>query len=56
MHYVEIVERATSKVIKRLGPVTERVADRILAGVNINLNHDEYFAKIVVETKDESSK
>lgn len=56
MHYVEIVERAAGNVIKRLGPVTERVADRILVGVSINLNHDEYFARIVVETKDESSK
>ena len=49
MNYVEIVENKTDKVIKRMGPMNERTAERVFMGASINLNHDEYFVRIVEE-------
>lgn len=46
--YVYIVERATNKVVKRMGPTSLSTAWRIEDGVNINLNHEDY----VIETSD----
>jgi len=49
-YYVEIVEFSTDAVIKRLGPESsEHNADRLDRGVNINLNHRDYFTRIVTE-------
>lgn len=48
-HFVEIVEVDTGKVVKRMGPHPERAAERIEAGVLINLNHDAYFVRTVPE-------
>ena len=45
--YVEIVEIATDKVIKRMGPMSEKKAERIENGASINLNREEYFVRIV---------
>lgn len=47
--YVEIVDDETEEVVKRMGPHTERTADRIEDGVNINLNHERFFTRIVEE-------
>ena len=45
--YIEIVEYATEKVVKRIdvSGKTYRQADLIDAGINRNLNHDEYFTR-----------
>lgn len=51
MFYVEIVEIETNEVIERMGPTTERQAERVRDGANINLNHADYFVRIVKEEK-----
>ena len=47
MLYVEIVNTKTGEVVKRMGPINERAADRVESGAMINLNHAEYFTRIV---------
>lgn len=44
--YVEIVNE-DGDVIKRLGPMAERKADKVDDGLNINLDHDFYYTRIV---------
>lgn len=46
-HYVEIVAREGEKVEQRLGPMAESAAERTKRGAEINLNHDDYFVRIV---------
>lgn len=48
-YYVEIVNVATSEVVKRMGPMSERKAERVERGALINLNRDEYFVRTVPE-------
>lgn len=48
--YVEIVEYATEEVVKQSGPHSERRADKLDDGLNINLNHERYFTRIVSES------
>lgn len=45
--YIEIVEFATGDVIKRLDVTgkSEREIELIDNGVNINLNHNDYFTR-----------
>ena len=45
-YFIEVVEFDTDEVIERKGPYTERQADKIDNGMNINLNHDKYFTRI----------
>jgi hypothetical protein len=45
--YVEIVEDGTDQVVKRMGPSPRRTAEKIEAGVNINLNHEQFTTRIV---------
>lgn len=47
MFYVEIVEKATNKVVERMGPMNERKAEKVEQGASINLNHQDYFTRIV---------
>lgn len=47
MFYVEIVEKATGEVVERMGPMNERTAEKVKRGASINLNHKEYFTRIV---------
>ena len=47
MVFVEIRNKATGKVEKRMGPMAERQADRVHDGACINLNHAEYEVVIV---------
>ena len=47
MFYVEIVKASSGEVVKRMGPMSERQADKVESGVAINLNHEEYFTRIV---------
>ena len=47
-HFVEIVKYEGGEVVKKLGPFSsERVAIRADSGANYNLNHEEYYTKIV---------
>jgi hypothetical protein len=45
--YVEIVETETGKVEKRMGPMSERKAEKVEDGANINLDHENYHTRIV---------
>jgi hypothetical protein len=50
--YVEIVsypneESEEESVVERRGPFSERKADRVDDGLNINLNHEAYYTRIV---------
>lgn len=47
MFYVEIVKASSGEVVKRMGPMSERQADKVESGASINLNHKEYFTRIV---------
>lgn len=47
MFYVEIVNSYSGQLVKRIGPMSERQADRVESGALINLNHAEYFTRIV---------
>ena len=49
--YVEIVEYESGKVIKRTGPMAERRAGKLDRGYNINLNHKQFYTRIVNESK-----
>lgn len=51
MYFVEIVKYGDlEEVVKKMGPIaTERQADKIDSGVNINLNHEDYYTRIVKE-------
>ena len=49
-YYVEIVKYGDpEEVVKRMGPMTERKAERVERGAGINLNHDAYYTRIVPE-------
>jgi hypothetical protein len=45
--YLEIVEYGTDEVVKRMDVTnkSERLIERIERGVNINLNHNEFFTR-----------
>ncbi len=47
--YVKIIEHKTRKTIKQMGPYTEHKADKIDDGININLNHEEFYTQIVIK-------
>lgn len=47
MVYVEIVNTETEEVVERMGPMTERKADKVENGASINLNHEKYHTRIV---------
>lgn len=43
MWEVKIIDAETEEVVKRIKCSSESKADRVAAGVSINLNHDKYF-------------
>ena len=45
--YVEIVKFKGGEVVKRMGPMPERQAEKVEGGANINLNHEGYFTRLV---------
>jgi hypothetical protein len=49
-YYVEIVRYGDEEVVTKMGPMSERKADRVDSGANMNLNHDGYFTRIVEAT------
>ena len=49
--YVQIVEYETDKVVKQMGPFPEKWAEKMDRGANINLNHENYYTKIMGESE-----
>lgn len=47
-YFVEIVRSETDGVVKTMGPFSEKKADKIEGGININLNHEVYFTRVIV--------
>ena len=47
MWYVNIIEEATGDVVETIKAKTEKEAERIERGVEINLNHEKYYCVIV---------
>ena len=47
VYFVEIVERETEEVVKRMGPMPMRRAERVRRGADINLDHDNFFTRII---------
>lgn len=47
--FVEIVKIDNRKVVERIGPMSERKAERVERGALINLNDKEYFTRIVYQ-------
>ena len=45
--YVKIVETATGKVHREMGPHSERKADKIADGASINLDHERFHVDVV---------
>ena len=49
-YYVDIMKfENDGELVERMGPFTERKADKVDGGVNMNLNHDEYYTLIIAE-------
>lgn len=46
-YFVEVVEDATGEVVKRMGPMSRRKAERVEDGVSINMNHEAFHTRIV---------
>jgi hypothetical protein len=44
---VIIMETETGEIVQEMEPTTERMAERIERGANINLNHDSFHTEIV---------
>lgn len=46
--FVEIVKYGDpEEIVKRMGPMPEHKADKVNRGANINLNHEDYYTRIV---------
>jgi len=45
--WVEIVNTETDEVVKRMGPMSNRRAEKVEGGASINLNHEEYYTRLV---------
>lgn len=45
-YVVDIIEDATGKVVRRMGPTGQREADQVARGASINLNHDAYSVRV----------
>jgi hypothetical protein len=48
-YFVEVVSYKTGEVVHRIECDSERAADRVDSGVNINLNHEQYYTRTVTE-------
>ena len=53
-YFVEIVKNGDpEEVVKRMGPHHKRRAEKIEEGASINLNHEDYFTRVVDELGEE---
>jgi hypothetical protein len=52
-YFVEIIKHGENgnpeEVVKRMGPMSERKAEQVDKGANINLNHEDFFTRITKE-------
>lgn len=46
-HYVEVVSYETGKVEERRGPFPERRAEKLADGMDVNLDHERYYTRVV---------
>jgi hypothetical protein len=53
MHFVEIVEDSTEEVVKRMGPMRLRQAERVEDGASINLDHERFSTRVVPNLQQE---
>ena len=44
--YVQVKEEDTEKVVKELGPMSEHKAEKVAAGMSINMS-DDYYTEVV---------
>jgi hypothetical protein len=52
-YFVEVIEDATGKVERRIEcSGSERQAEKVQRGVEINLNHEDYSTRIVTEDEE----
>lgn len=50
MYRVEIISYETGEVVESIKCESERKAERVDSGLNINLNHEEFYTVIVKES------
>ncbi len=50
--YIEVIEYESGAVVSRMEASSERRAEKIDRGVNINLNHEDYYTRIVEEEEE----
>lgn len=46
-YYVLVTRFSTEEVVKMLGPMSKRKAEKCADGIEINLNADEYYVSVV---------
>ena len=46
-YYVQIIGYDESEVIKEMGPMGENKAEKVDMGLNINLDHANYFTVVI---------
>lgn len=52
-YFVEIVRDSTKEVVHRIGPIaSSRRAIKVANGADINLDHDNYFVRVVPTVED----
>lgn len=56
IYIVEVVRFENQEVVKRIECESARRADCVDDGLNINLNHEDFFTRIVTEERDEVAK
>jgi hypothetical protein len=44
---VEVLSQVDDQVVRSVPCATERAAERVERGIQINLNHDDYYTRIV---------
>lgn len=51
--YIEVIRYSDKEVVKRMdvSDKNDRAIDRIDSGININMNHEEYYTMIVESEK-----
>ena len=45
-HKIKVIKTDTGEIVKTFEAVTERAAERMECGLNINMNHDSYYTVI----------
>lgn len=45
--YVIVIDDESGEEVRRLGPMAKRTAERVLSGILMQLNHDQYSADVM---------